>query len=336
METTLGYDQGNTSADGKARPSWRKPMQDRIIEEVQGDVQGRAATVETTMSILGAHQSIAGGYHKAVETGVETGCQVIQIFTKNTNQWHGTPIAPEEAQRFRAAVAASGVACPLAHDSYLINLASPENALWKKSIEAMIDEVQRAAALGIPWVVSHPGAYTTTSEQLGLERIITALDEVLTQTRDASAGILLETTAGQGTALGWRFEHLAAILAGVQDNRRLGVCFDTCHVFAAGYKISKQSDYRATMKQFDKIVGLAQIRAFHLNDSLKDCGSRVDRHARIGGGGIGPEAFGWLLRDRRFHKVPMVLETPKGKEGGEDLDVINLRVLRALAAEKSR
>jgi len=287
------------------------------------------------MSILGAHQSIAGGYYKAVEIGVETGCKVIQVFTKNANQWRGKPIMPEEAKKFHAAVATSGIACPLAHDSYLINLASPDNTLWRKSIDAMIDEIQRAAILGIPWVVSHPGAYTTTSEEEGLKRIIAALDEVLGQTRDESAGILLETTAGQGTTLGWRFEHLAAILAGVKDNRRLGVCFDTCHVFAAGYKISTQSDYRTTMKQFEKLVGLDQIRAFHLNDSVKECGSRVDRHAHIGCGKIGLEAFGWLLRDRRFRNVPMVLETPKGTENGENCDVINLRKLRELATKKS-
>jgi deoxyribonuclease-4 len=329
--------------------------------------------------------SIAGGYHKAVERAVTVGCDCLQIFTanprslptnsgdlrfgkfltKNTNQWRGKPITAEEARQFRAATAASGVACPLAHDSYLINLASPDETLWKKSIDTMIDEVQRAAVLGIPWVVSHPGAYTTTSEAEGLKRIIAALDEVLGQSSRHSpsairpkpetsendtaskrrlspladgtgtvpatlTGILLETTAGQGTALGWRFEHLAAILAGVKDNSWLGVCFDTCHVFAAGYKISTQSDYRATMKQFDQIVGLDRIRAFHLNDSVKDRGSRVDRHAGIGCGKIGPEAFGWLLRDRRFRNVPMVLETPKGKENGEDLDVINLRKLRAL------
>ncbi len=288
------------------------------------------------MPILGAHQSIAGGYHKAVELGVEAGCQVIQVFTKNTNQWRGKPITPQEIQTFREAIATSAIACPLAHDSYLINLASPEKTLWKKSIDALIDEVQRAAALGIPQVVCHPGAYTTTSESEGLKRIIAALDEVLSQTRDESAGILLETTAGQGTTLGWRFEHLAATLAGVKDNRRLGVCFDTCHVFAAGYKISTRSDYRATMKEFDKIVGLDQIRAFHLNDSVKDCGSRVDRHAHIGCGKIGPEAFGWLLRDRRFRNVPMVLETPKGKRDGEDCDIINLRTLRELAMKKTK
>jgi deoxyribonuclease-4 len=316
------------------------------------------------MPLLGAHQSIAGGYDKAVEIGAQTGCQVIQIFTKNTNQWRGKPIAPQEVQAFRTALAASGIACPLAHDSYLINLASPEDTLWKKSIAAMIDELERAAILGIPWVVSHPGAYTTSSEAEGLKRIVVALDEVLGQTQGrrrtpcavhqqvhesksaktvdgtrrappALTGILLETTAGQGTTLGWRFEHLTAILAGVKDNRRLGVCFDTCHVFAAGYRISTRSDYRATMKEFDNVVGLDQIRAFHLNDSLKDCGSRVDRHAHVGRGKIGPEAFGWLLRDRRFRNVPMVLETPKGKENGEECDIINLRKLRELA-ETSR
>ncbi len=305
------------------------------------------------MPLLGAHQSIAGGYHKAVEIGVATGCQVIQVFTKNTNQWRGKPITPEEAKKFREATAASGIACPLAHDSYLINLASPEKALWKKSIDALVDEVQRAALLGISWVVCHPGAFTTTSEAEGIKRIITALEEVLSQsirhtpcavhpttqavgdgTRSVPAtltGILLETTAGQGTTLGWRFEQLAAILDGVGDNSRLGVCFDTCHVFAAGYKLSTRSDYRATMKQFDNIIGTEQIRAFHLNDSVKDCGSRVDRHAHIGCGKIGLNAFGWLLCDRRFRNVPMVLETPKGKQDGEDLDVVNLRKLHELA-----
>ncbi len=286
------------------------------------------------MPILGAHQSIAGGYHKAVDIGVETGCQVIQIFTKNTNQWRGKPITPDEAQKFRDAISAAGITCPLAHDSYLINLASPESTLWKKSIDAMIDEVQRASVLGIPWVVCHPGAFTTTSEEEGLNRIVTALDEVLRQTRDESAGILLETTAGQGSTLGWRFEHLAAILSEVKDPSRLGVCLDTCHIFAAGYKIAAESDYKATIKEFDRIVGLNQNRAFHLNDSVKDCGCRVDRHAHIGCGMIGPAAFGWLLRDRRFRKVPMVLETPKGKKDGEDCDIINLRKLRELAIKK--
>jgi deoxyribonuclease IV len=314
-------------------------IQSCIIEEARRNVQRRVPEarkhpIATAMPILGAHQSIAGGYYKAAELGVETGCQVIQVFTKNTNQWRGKPITPEEAAHFQHSLAAARIACPLAHDSYLINLASPEKTLWKKSIDALVDEVQRAAALGIAWVVCHPGAFTTTSEAEGLKRIVAALDTVLGQAGDKSTGILLENTAGQGTTLGWRFEHLAEILAGVKDNGRLGVCFDTCHAFAAGYKISTQSDYRATMKQFDKVVGLDQIRAFHLNDSVKDCGSRVDRHAHIGLGKIGRDAFGWLLRDRRFRAVPMVLETPKGKENGEDCDIINLRKLRELAGRR--
>jgi deoxyribonuclease-4 len=288
------------------------------------------------MPILGAHQSIAGGYHKAVGIGEQTGCQVIQVFTKNTNQWRGKPIEPEHVTLFRDALTQAEIECPIAHDSYLINMASPGDELWKKSIEAMIDEVERASTLGISWVVSHPGAYTTTTEEEGIKRIVKALNEVLAKTKRFSAGILLETTAGQGTTLGWRFEHLAGILSGVKDNRRLGVCFDTCHVFAAGYKMSTQAEYKATMKEFDKVVGLDQIRAFHLNDSVKDCGSRVDRHAHIGKGKIGPEPFGWLLCDRRFSKVPMVLETPKGEQDGEDSDIINLRTLRELAGKKSK
>ena len=289
------------------------------------------------LPILGAHQSIAGGYHKAVDIGAETGCQVIQVFTKNTNQWRGKPLTAEDAETFRAAIAKSGIACHLAHDSYLINLAAPDDALWMKSIDAMIDEVERASFLDIPWVVAHPGAYTTTSEKEGIRRIVAALDKVLAQTKRQSAGILLETTAGQGTTLGWRFEHLADILAGVKDNSRLGVCFDTCHVFAAGYKMSTQAEYRATMKEFDKTVGLDRIRAFHLNDSVKGCGSRVDRHAHIGAGQIGREPFGWLVRDRRFRNVPMVLETPKGEQDGENCDIINLRDRsRELAAAKGK
>lgn len=283
------------------------------------------------MAILGAHQSISGGFHKAVQRAQERGCQCLQIFTKNTNQWKAKPIAPEEARQFRDALAETGITCPLAHDSYLINLASPEAELWRKSIDAMIVELLRAAELGIPWVVTHPGAYTGASESEGLRRVILALNEVFAQTRGKQVGCLLETTAGQGTSLGWRFEHLAEILRGSKHPERLGVCFDTCHVFAAGYALSTRREYQATMRQFDRTVGLDQIRAFHLNDSLRRCGSRIDRHAHIGRGQIGLEGFRSLVRDRRFRKTPMCLETPKGEEGGADLDEINLRTLRELA-----
>ncbi len=282
------------------------------------------------MTILGAHMSIAGGYYKAVERAAEAGCQVLQLFSKNNNQWQSKPISPEAASLFRDALEASNITHPLVHDSYLINLASPDPALWRKSIAAFAEELQRADVLGIPYVVAHPGAYTTGSEKQGLRRIIWALDRVHAMTDPGGAQCLLETTAGQGTALGWKFEHLAAILDGVKEPDRLGVCFDTCHVFAAGYPLTRQKEYRATMRALDRTVGVRRIRAFHLNDSRRELGSRVDRHAHIGRGEMGIEPFRHLLADRRFRRVPMYLETPKGKEDGEDLDMVNLRTLRGL------
>ncbi len=284
------------------------------------------------MPLLGAHQSIAGGYHKAVERAAEVDCEVVQLFTKNNNQWRARDITPEEVARFRAALTSLRIGHPIAHDSYLINLAAPQKRLWKRSIDAFVVEMHRAETLGIPGVVTHPGAYTSSSVARGLKRVAAALDEIHAQTRGLAARCLLETTAGQGTSLGWRFEHLAAILDAVRDPDRLGVCFDTCHVFAAGYPLGTQKDYRATMRAFDQVVGLARIRAFHLNDSARPLGSRVDRHAHIGRGHLGSEAFRLLLRDRRFRRVPMYLETPKGKTGRQDWDVVNLRKLRALGA----
>jgi deoxyribonuclease IV len=282
------------------------------------------------MPILGAHQSIAGGYDKAVRRASDLSCDCVQLFTKNANQWRAKPITADDAQRFRTALAETGVTHPLAHDSYLINLASPDRALWQKSIAGLAAELRRAELLGIPYVVAHPGAFVSDSPEAGLRRIIEALDEVLDQTSDSPAGCLLETTAGQGTSLGWQFEHLATILENVHAPGRLGVCFDTCHVFAAGYAMDTAKEYRATMRTFDRIVGLDRIRAFHLNDSVRERGSRVDRHAHIGRGKIGLEGFRCLLGDRRFRKVPMYLETPKGCEDGKDLDAINLRTLRGL------
>jgi deoxyribonuclease-4 len=274
--------------------------------------------------------SIAGGYYRAVEHAQRAGCDCVQLFTKNNNQWRARPITEEEIGRFRATLADLKVQHPIAHDSYLINLASPDKELWKKSVDAFIEEMRRAEMLGIPYVVTHPGAYTTSSEKAGIKRVIRALNEVHRQTRGIQAQCLLETTAGQGSCLGWRFEQLAAMLDGVRDPERLGVCFDTCHVFAAGYAMSTQQDYRRTMREFHRLIGVERIRAFHLNDSKARFGSRVDRHAHIGRGEMGLAPFGFLLADRRFRKVPMYLETPKGKEGEEDLDVINLRALRGL------
>ncbi|MFH1268320.1 MAG: deoxyribonuclease IV [Planctomycetota bacterium] len=283
------------------------------------------------MAILGAHMSIAGGYHKAVEQAARCGSQCVQLFTKNNNQWRAQEITPEQAERFRKALSDLGMAHCAAHDSYLINLASPDKTIWKKSVDAFIVELLRADTLGIPLLVAHPGAYTTSSEALGLGRVVRALDEIHRQTRGVKAKCLLETTAGQGTSLGWRFEHLAAMLDRVKDPDRLGVCFDTCHVFAAGYPMGTEEEYKATMRALNATIGVPQIKAFHLNDSRRPLGSRVDRHAHIGLGEMGLEPFRHLLADRRFRRKPMYLETPKGEENGVDLDVINLRVLRSLA-----
>ena len=302
------------------------------------------------MPLLGAHMSIAGGYHKAVEAAARVGCDCVQLFTGNPRSFHaaktkspsGRPsaknstrgraksITPHQAEQFRDALTRLGVSHPIAHDSYLINLASPDRALWRKSISAFVAELRRADALGIPYVVTHPGAYTTGSESRGLQRIIRALDEIHARAGGVEARCLLETTAGQGTSIGWRFEQLATILDRVKDPDRLGVCFDTCHVFAAGYSMQTKKEYNATMRALDVTVGLQRVKAFHLNDSRRELGCRVDRHAHIGRGEMGLRPFRFLLGDRRFRKIPMYLETPKGEESGVDCDAINLKTLRSL------
>jgi len=285
------------------------------------------------MAILGAHQSIAGGYYKSVEIAHRTKCDCVQLFTKNNNQWRAKELTDEDVRLFQQRLAELGVAHPLAHDSYLINLASPDAELWKKSVDSFVMEVLRADRLGIPYLVTHPGAYTTSNEEAGIAAVVRAIDETHRQTKGVHTKVLLETTAGQGSCLGNKFEHLAAMIDGVQDPDRLGVCVDTCHIFAAGYPISTEKDYKEAMRALDNTIGVKLVHAFHLNDSLKPLGSRVDRHAHIGRGEIGKEAFRLLLNDRRFRKVPMYLETPKGEEKGKDLDVINLNTLRRMIAK---
>ena len=283
------------------------------------------------MAILGAHMSIAGGYHKAIERAVCVGCECVQVFTRNSNQWKTKHITQEESLRFRKAVRDSQITHTVAHDSYLINLASPDNVLWRRSVESLVEELHRADLLGIPMVVTHPGAYTVGSEKRGLRRIVRAVNEIHRRTGKLEAQCILETTAGQGTTLGWRFEHLAAILDRVKVPGRLGFCFDTCHVFAAGYSLNSRRDYHDTMNEFDGLIGVGKIRVFHLNDSQREQGSRVDRHAHIGRGKMGLAPFRHILNDTRFKHVPMILETPKGV--GEDLDRANLQTLRSLIEE---
>ncbi len=279
--------------------------------------------------------SIAGGYYRAVQLAREAGCDCVQLFTKNNNQWRAKEMTDEDAAKFQAALAETGVTDPIAHDSYLINLASPDEALWTKSVEALRIELLRADKLGLGYVVVHPGAFTTSTEQAGIARIVEALDSVHRQTGAIKTRVLLENTAGQGSNLGWRFEHLAAIIAGVADPARLGVCIDTCHTVAAGYPLRSRKEYEATIDELDKTVGLDRVKAMHLNDSKTPLGSRVDRHEHIGRGTLGLEPFRHLLNDPRFSSTPMYLETAKEQENGEEMDVVNLRTLRGLV-KKSR
>lgn len=288
------------------------------------------------MPPLGAHMSIAGGYFKAVEAAAEFGMDCVQLFTKNNNQWQGKPLTDADVEQFKAALKQAGITQPCAHDSYLINLASPDELLWKKSLEAFVIELERAESLGLIGVVMHPGSHTTATVEEGLGRVVKALDEVHRRTAGFKTVTLLETTAGQGSNLGHRFEHLATILNDSVDSSRMGVCVDTCHIFAAGYPIGTEEEYAATMAEFDRLIGVKRIKAFHLNDSVKGLGSRVDRHAKIGGGLLGLEPFRHLLNDRRFAKTPMYMETPKGEENGEQLDAINLKTLRGLIRTKSK
>jgi deoxyribonuclease IV len=286
------------------------------------------------MPPLGVHMSIAGGYHLAVERARAAGCDCVQLFTKNNNQWRAKPIAADEAQRFRDALAECGVGHPLSHDSYLINLASPNQELWQKSLDSFVVELERAAQLGIPYVVTHPGSHTTASEDEGIAQIVRAIDTACRATARLPVGILLENTAGQGTALGWRLEHLGSILSQLADPRRVGVCIDTCHLLAAGYPMGTKRQYDQTMDEIDRCVGVGRIKALHLNDSKKPLGSRVDRHEHIGRGCLGLEPFRRLLNDPRLADVPMYLETPKGTEDGVDLDVMNLQTLRSLVRRR--
>ena len=277
--------------------------------------------------LLGAHVSVAGGLDQAFARGLESGCTALQIFTKNANRWQVKPIADTEATAFRQAWQASGIGPVMAHDAYLINLASPKSVVWEKSKNALRDELCRCAQLGVTDLVMHPGAHLGTGTEAGLERIRTAFREILPDT-PPQVRLLLENTAGQGSYLGGDFAHLAALLEG-SDGRRFGVCFDTCHAHSAGYDLSTREGYEQTMADFDRLVGLEQIKAFHLNDSLKPCGSKVDRHAHIGQGTIGRSGFACLMQDQRLAEIPMVLETPKGERG--EMDLVNLTLLRELA-----
>ena len=277
---------------------------------------------------LGAHQSIEGGLDRAVVRARAAGCEVLQLFTKNSNQWKAKVLSSEEITRFRDALAHEEIGGVSAHGSYLINLASPDEVLYRRSIDAFLVELDRCEALGIPSLIVHPGAHVGSGTVAGTARIAAALDETLGDRPGAATRVLLEVWAGQGSTIGGRFEEIADILARVREPERIGVCFDTCHAFAAGYDLRTREAYEATFGAFDRAIGVGKIGAFHLNDSKGELGCRLDRHEHIGKGWIGLEAFRLLLNDLRFAGIPKYLETPKGVDLREDIE--NLATLRGL------
>jgi deoxyribonuclease-4 len=282
--------------------------------------------------LIGAHMSIAGGVSKSLERGSEAGCRTIQIFTKNANQWKSKPLTEEEIRTFKQLHRETGIAPVVAHDSYLINIASPEPEKLAASREALLDEMHRVESLGIPYLVMHPGSHMGSGEEEGIRQIILSLNDMHEKTKGFKMKILLETTAGQGTNLGHRFEQVEQMISGVSAPERLGVCIDTCHIFAGGYDIRNSQVYKETMDLLFRLFGKDKILCAHVNDALKGFHSRVDRHAHIGKGEIGLEAFRCLMTDPRFKKVPKILETPKGDKN--EMDGKNMAVLRKLASGK--
>jgi len=280
--------------------------------------------------------SVAGGLPRAVDRAVLHGCEALQVFAKNASQWRGRVLPADEIGAFRRRVRASGIRPVVSHGSYLINLATAIPALRHQSIEAMGDEIDRAEALGLLGVVLHPGCYTSGSESEGLRLIADALSHLLNDRRRGRTMVLLEHTAGQGTSLGATFEQLATIVEHMKGHTRIGVCLDTCHLLASGYDIVSAEGYARTFAQFERLVGLKRLRLFHMNDSKKPLGSRVDRHTHIGEGWIGLDAFRRLVNDRRFAGLPMLLETPKEDRRSkaaleiDRLDEKNLKTLRGL------
>jgi deoxyribonuclease-4 len=281
--------------------------------------------------LLGAHMSVSGGLSTAFERAQSIGINTMQVFTKNQNRWEQKPASPDDIERWFATQEATGVRPVISHAAYLVNMGSPDDALWNRSVNAMVDELTRAEQLGILGVVVHPGAHMGAGEEAGIARIVAALDRAHAGTSGYQTLTLLEATAGQGSTLGYRFEQLAAMRNGVAEPNRVAFCFDTCHVFAAGYDIRTPETYEETMAAFERVLGLEQLKCFHFNDSKKGLASRVDRHDHIGTGMLGLAAFGLILNDPRFAAVPMILETPKSEDMHEDVE--NLRVLRGLIEE---
>jgi deoxyribonuclease-4 len=281
--------------------------------------------------LLGAHMSIAGGVGNALLLGKKVDCAAIQIFTRSARQWAAKPYSQEEIEHFHRNRRETGIDTVIAHDSYLLNLASPDAALRKRSVAAFVDEFERCEVLGVSHLIAHPGAHGGAGELAGIKTIARSLNEIHLACPGYATKITIEITAGQGSNLGCRFEQIARMIDAVKQSDRLRVCFDTEHAFAAGYELRTLEGYERTFAEFDEIIGIERLAAFHLNDSKKEFNSRVDRHEHIGKGFIGVEAFRMLVNDRRFWGLPMCLETPKGADLKEDRE--NLSLLRSLLAD---
>ena len=282
------------------------------------------------MLLLGAHMSTAGGLHTAFDRGEALGCTAIQIFTSSPRQWRGRKLTDADVREFRQAWDASSCRVCLAHDIYLTRLGTRDSAILSRSRSTFAQEIRTCQRLGLSGLVMHPVGDTAADEDAVLARVADSLNAVFDEVPFEGTQVLLETTAGQGANVGYRFEQLARIIDGVEQDARLGICVDTCHVFAAGYDISGKTGWRKMMSELEATVGLARLKAIHLNDSRKPLGSRVDRHAHIGRGEIGEAAFERVMRDRRLAKIPKLLETPKEN----DMDAVNLALLRKLAGKK--
>lgn len=283
--------------------------------------------------LLGAHISIAGGLDKAVERAQAIGCTCMQIFVKNNKQWKAKELEKEQIDLFKTKLKkASAIKVVVAHANYLINIGSPNEAIREKSTDSLSFELNRCQLLNIPYLVLHPGASLTGTIEESLEHIARGLNYVLKE-NPGNTMILLENTAGQGSAVGTNLEQLSTIYNKIIDKERVGFCFDTCHAFAAGYDFTKEKNYEDFWKKFDNILGIEKLKAIHINDSKKECGSKKDRHEHIGKGKIGLEAFRLLFNDKRFFGIPKIIETPK-----DDLkeDIENMHILRKMLSENTK
>jgi len=284
--------------------------------------------------LAGVHTSISGGIYKALLRGKSLGCKTIQLFLRSNIAWNPGRFTPKDAEKFAQTQRQTRISPVVAHNCYLVNLASTNSSTLSRSLEATEGELRRAEVLGLPYLVMHPGAHLGAGEPAGLRKIAQGIDRSLGNSGTQAVRILLETTAGQGTMLGWRFEHLAEVLARSRLAERIGVCYDTCHTFVAGYDIRTPEAYETTIAQFDRVIGLDRLLCFHFNDALYPLASRIDRHTHIGKGYLGEAAFGFILKDKRFEHIPKILETPKGTWRRRSWDKINLETLWRLSIDE--